>query len=190
MAWKVLQYKLTSACDLLMHNGQTADPTNKWAKLLKGISGKRNKTDADYEEMARIEFFAGLYMSADGPVIPSYMVDAVLVAGAKKNKEGMQAKSAVFCTDHAPLQFDGPRTVDELWADERFRFSAICRVGTARIARMRPKFDEWSAVVSVKYEPTLVNASRIDEWFNVAGSQIGLGDWRPQHGRFDVERLS
>lgn len=140
--------------------------------------------------MSRLEFLAGLYLSADGPVIPSFMIDAVLVAGAKKSKEGSSAKSAVFCTEHASLIYDGPRTADALWADERFHFSSIVRVQNARIARMRPKFDEWSAVVSVKYEPTLVNASRIDEWFVVAGSQIGLGDWRPQHGRFDVERLS
>jgi len=154
------------------------------------ISSKRVKTDSDYEEMARLEFLAGLYLSADGPIIPSFMIDAILVAGAKKSKEGSSAKSAVFCTEHAPLIYDGPRTADELWADERFHFSSIVRVQNARVARMRPKFDEWSAVVSVKYEPTLVNASRIDEWFVVAGSQIGLGDWRPQHGRFDVERLS
>lgn len=189
MAWQEVKYKLTSVCDLLMHNGQTADPLNKWSKLIKQISSKRQKTDSDHEEIARLEFLASLYMSIDGPVIPSYMVDAVLVAGARKTKEGTIAKSAVFCTEHSPLQYAGPRTADDLWADERFRFSSIVRVQNARIARMRPKFDEWSAVVSVKYEPSLVNASRIDEWFNVAGSQIGLGDWRPQHGRFDVQRL-
>jgi hypothetical protein len=117
------------------------------------------------------------------------MVDAILVAGAKKSKEGMTAKSAVFCTEHAQLEYDGPRSADELWPIESFRLSCPCKVGNARVIRTRPKFDNWSAVVSVKYEPTLVNASRIDEWLNVAGSQIGLGDWRPQHGRFDVQRL-
>ena len=70
MAWQTLKYKLTSSSDMLLHNGQMANPLNKWAKLSRQISSKRAKTDADYEEMARIEFFASLYMAADGPVLP------------------------------------------------------------------------------------------------------------------------
>ena len=31
--------------------------------MLKSVSGKRKKTEADHEEMARIEFVAGLYMN-------------------------------------------------------------------------------------------------------------------------------
>ena len=56
MAWQTLRYQLTSSSDMLLHNGQMANPLNKWAKLMKQISSKRAKTDADYEEMARIEF--------------------------------------------------------------------------------------------------------------------------------------
>lgn len=189
MAWLEAKYKLTSVCPMLMHNGQRADPTSKWAKLIKQISSKRDKTDTDYEEMARLEFLAGLYMSNDGPVLPSYMMDAVLIAGAKKSKEGQIAKSAVFCTSHAVLEYDGPRTANELWADERFHFSAIVRVQNARVSRMRPKFDAWQTTVFLKYEPSSVNLARIDDWLSVAGSMIGVGDWRPQNGRFDAERV-
>ena len=41
---------------LIMHNGQTADPLNPFSKAMKEISGKRKKTDTDYEAMANIEF--------------------------------------------------------------------------------------------------------------------------------------
>ncbi len=189
MAWQEIQYKLTSSAPLIQHNGQMASPLDKWAKAIKQISSKRAKTDADYEEMARLEFFAGLYMGPNGPLLPSYMLDAVLVAGAKKSKEGQVAKSGVFCTEHASLEYEGPRTAEALWADERFRFSAIVRVQNARVARMRPRFETWQAVVTFKYEPTTVNAARIDDWITVAGSQVGLGDWRPQHGRFEAARV-
>jgi len=189
MAWLEAKYKLTSVCQMLMHNGQTADPTNKWSKLIKQISSKRAKTDADYEEMARLEFMAGLYMSADGPVLPNYLIDAMLVAGAKKSKEGQVAKSAVFCTSHALLDYDGPRTADELWADERFRFTAIVRVQQARISRTRPRFEEWQSTVVVKYEPSVINLARVDDWLTIAGSMVGAGDWRPQNGRFEVARV-
>lgn len=189
MAWKTVSYKLTSACPMIVHNGQTADPLNKLAKALKQVSSKRVKTDADYEEMARIEFAAGLYMGKDGPIIPAANIDAMLINGAKKTKEGVAAKSGVFTVNHAVMEYDGPRTVEELWADDRFRFSAIVRVGQARVARMRPIFNEWSAVVQLNVEDSVVNPARVHEWLVTAGSVVGLGDWRPQHGRFDVEKL-
>ena len=172
-----------------MHCGQTADPLNKFAKALKQISSKRTKTDADYEEMARIEFMAGLYMGKDGPIVPANVIDSMLIGAAKKSKEGPLAKSGVFCAEHASLQYVGPRTADELWADENFRFSALVRVSTARIARMRPRFNEWSAVVTLNVEESVVNPSRVDDWMAVAGTIIGIGDWRPQHGRFEAKRL-
>ncbi len=189
MAWQVLRYQLTSSARMLMHNGQTADPLNKFSRAIKQVSSKRTKTDADYEEMARLEFLAGLYMAPDGPVIPSYLFDALIVNGAKKSKEGVMAKSSVFCLNHARLEYDGPRTADELWADERFRFAAIVRVGTARVSRTRPVFDPWSCVVELNVETTLVNPARVDEWLTVAGTQVGIGDWRPQNGRFTAKRL-
>lgn len=190
MAWKTVKYQLTSDCPMLVHNGQTADPLNKFAKAMKQISGKRKKTDADYEELARLEFLAGLYMGPDGPVIPAPNVDSMLVAAAKKNREGQLAKSGVFCLGDTPLAYDGPRTTEALWQDERFRHVAIVRVQSARIARTRPVFNEWAATVAVQMEETVINLSQLDDWFRIAGTQIGLGDWRPQHGRFSATRLN
>ena len=189
MAWQEMKYKLTGSAPLIMHNGQTADPTNKWSKLMKQISSKRAKTDADYEELARLEFMAGLYLDENGPVIPAYVVDAVIINGAKKSKEGMTAKTGCFCTEHAKLEYAGPRTPDELWADERFRMSAIVRVMNARVSRTRPVFQEWSAVITLNIENTVANVARVDQWLVDAGTLVGIGDWRPQHGRFTVERL-
>jgi hypothetical protein len=190
MAWKTLTYKLTSSAPLIMHNGQTADPLNKWAKALKQISSKRMKTDADFEEMARIEFMAGLYMGQDGPIVPANLIDALILNGAKKSKEGVRSKSSCFCLKHARLEYDGPRTAQELWEDDRFRFSSIVRVGQARVNRMRPIFNDWSAVVTLNVEDTLIDPARVTEWLVAAGNQVGIGDWRPQYGRFTVERVS
>lgn len=158
--------------------------------MLKAISGKRKKTDADYEELARIEFHAGLYMGPDGPVIPAANIDAMLVNAAKKNREGQLAKSGVFCLGNSSMEYDGPRTVSGLWAEERFRHVALVRVQSARIPRTRPVFNEWSAVVTLNVEESVVNLRQLSDWLLIAGTQIGLGDWRPQHGRFTAERLS
>lgn len=189
MAWKTIRYRLTSEAPLIMHNGQTADQTNKWAKAMKQVSGKRQKTDADFEELARLEFYAGLYLDKEGPIIPNTVIDSMIVNAAKKSREGQLVKSGVFCLKPARLEFEGPRTAADLWGDERFRFSSIVRVGQARIARMRPKFDEWKAEIELNIEDTVVNASRVDDWMKVAGAQVGIGDWRPQFGRFTAVRV-
>jgi hypothetical protein len=189
MAWQTLKFRLTASAPLIMHNGQMADPTNKWSKLMKQISSKRAKTDADYEEMAHIEFLAGLYLDTSGPILPNFVIDGMILNGAKKSKEGPLAKSGCFCLKHAQLEYNGPRDAEELWQDERFRYSALVRVQTARVSRMRPIFNDWSTVVELSVEDTLVNPSRVEEWLVTAGNQVGLGDWRPQHGRFTVEKV-
>lgn len=189
MTWQPLTYRFTSSAPLLMHCGQTADPLNKFSKLLKRISGKKTKTDADREEMAHIEFIAGLYMDADGPIIPNTVIDAMTVRSAMKMKEGQVAKSGVFCLQHARLDYDGPRTAEGLWEDERFRFVAGVKVGQARVMPTRPMFTAWSLEVTVQIEDSLVNPEQVDRWMQIAGMQIGLCDWRPQYGRFTAVRV-
>lgn len=170
-----------------MHNGQTADPLNSFSKKIKAISSKRAKTDEDYIEMARIEFLAGLYMGENGPIVPSKVIDAIVIAAAKKMKEGPIAKSGTYADGHAELIYSGPRDADSLWADEKFRIVEPVRVGMAKVVRTRPVFNDWSATVRINYEDTLVNLAQINTWMQIAGTQIGMMDWRPQHGRFTVE---
>lgn len=190
MAWQTLKYRWTSSALLLMHNGQMSDPLNKWAKLLKQISGKRIKTEADHEEMSRIEFMAGLYMGEDGPVIPTKVIEATVINAAKKSKEGPMAKMALYAPAHAVLEYDGPRDADALWRVGTFTNKEPVRVGNARVQRTRPQFETWAATVEVCIEVTLVNPARVDDWMHVAGTQIGVCDWRPKFGRFTSERLN
>lgn len=189
MAWQTLKYQLTGDAPLIMHNGLMADPGYRYTKEMKAISSKGKKTDADHEEMARIEFYGGLYMTQDGPIIPLHVIESVVVAGAKKTKEGPKAKSGVFCLKDARLEYAGPRTAAELWAANNFRFSALVRVTTSRIVRTRPIFKEWSAVVELSIEDTVVSPNSVDTWMSAAGTQVGIGDWRPQHGRFSATRI-
>jgi hypothetical protein len=48
--YKLLSLTIVGTAPLLMHNGQTADPLNKYAKMLKSVSGKRKKTEADHRK--------------------------------------------------------------------------------------------------------------------------------------------
>lgn len=189
MSLKTKQYQLKSLCPMLVHNGALANPLGYYTKELKKITAKRKKTDADYEQMAKIEFMGGLYMGQNGPIIPANCISAMLVNAAKKFKEGPTAKIAVFCDHHMKLEYDGPKAAEELWADEKFRDFSPVIVNRARIFRTRPKFEEWKGDITLQIDDELVNPSRVIEWLTVGGKQIGLGDWRPQHGRFTVAEL-
>ena len=140
--------------------------------------------------MARLEFLGGLYLSAEGPVIPSQNIEGTLVYAARKRAQGLIAKSGMFCDAHALLEYDGPRTPDELWKDEGFRFAALVKVGQARVVRTRPIFKDWSTIATINYDDEQINLSGVDDWVKIGGSIIGLCDWRPKYGRYEAERIS
>jgi hypothetical protein len=186
--YQTLAFRLKGIAPLLMHSARLADPLSSQSRLLAQITGKRKKTDADHMEAARREWFGGLYVDEAGaPCIPALVLEAAIVGGAKKEKRGPQAKAGLFVEAPARLDYDGPRDLDALWADERFRLRVPVKVGTARVMRTRPRFDGWAAVVVVKFLPELLNAAEVQSFLVSAGEQIGIGDWRPRFGRFTVE---
>jgi hypothetical protein len=63
------------------------------------------------------------------------------------------------------------------------------KIGTSRVMRTRPIFQEWAADIEVKFNPVLLNASEIEEFLAAAGELEGIGDWRPRFGRFAVARI-
>lgn len=185
--YKVLDFHIRGVSPLLMHNGHLADPMNPFAKAMKVISGKRKKTDADYAELAKIEFLGGLYTDEDGqPVIPGEVLEATLVAGAKTSKKGKVAKSAIIVDGNFPLEYDGPKSPDALFDDANHRHVVGVRVGQARVMRTRPKFNRWALRFKVHYLPDVLDAGEVGDFVAVAGRVCGLGDGRPRFGRFDL----
>ena len=186
-----LTFHITGESPLLMHNGQLADPLNKWTRALKEVSSKRAKTDADYEEMARLEYMGGLYINGDGPCIPGEVMEGALNGkggAARKHKMGKQAAAGLYCAD-ANLEYDGPRDPKELWESGEFVLRNGVKVGTARVMRTRPMFKEWAATVTVYFDPHQLNEAQVVQFMEIAGTEVGLMDWRPKFGRFTVEVL-
>jgi hypothetical protein len=188
-----IEIRLQGVSPLLCHNGQTADPRNTYAKAMKAVSSKRKKTDADYDELARLEWLAGLYRSADDLVIPDYVIESVMIAGAKKSRRGSQAKCGLYTTQHATLQFDGKpaaindATLTEMFESGNFTHTIGVKIGQAKVMRTRPVFRNWSCTAIAQYDPDVLNLRDIEEIASDAGKFVGLGDWRPKHGRFEAQ---
>jgi hypothetical protein len=175
---------------LLMHAGRLCDPLDPIACELARITGKRLKTASDHREIARIEWYGGLWLADGAPCIPAEAIEAAFIAGAKMQRRGKQAAAGIEVDGPAKLFYDGPQDIDELWKQERFRLRVPVRVGTARTMRTRPRFDSWNVDFKASFLPSLLSPSLIADIFAASGFARGIGDWRPKFGRFRVECLN
>lgn len=184
---------LTGTAPLLMHNARLADPLDPVTKALKKVTGKRQKTDDDHEEIARLEHAGSLYLDPDaGPYLPGQNVERALVDAARITKQGVKVQRGVFITtDINPLGYRGPRDADGLWADENYRHMASVKVQQARTMRCRPMFREWTVEADGILDPSVLDLEVLETIAVTGGQMIGLGDWRPRFGRFvaEVEKL-
>jgi hypothetical protein len=167
-----------------------ANPLNEIARQMKKISGRRQKTEVDLEELARLEWYGSLYLD-DGqqPCLPGEVLEAAFVQAARRQKRGTQAQAGIICPSNYPLEYDGPATLEELWQQPEFRFTVPVRVKNNRVMRTRPRFLTWAATIAVQFDDSLLNANEVREIVRRTGSEIGIGDWRPRYGRFQAEDL-
>lgn len=182
---ETLKIKIEGIAPLLMHNGDLANRRNPYVQEMKRINAKKLKrTEDDYDRLERLEWEGGLWLHEGKPCLPPDAIHAMLIEGAKKTRSGKQAAAGVWCDDPAMLVYKGPKTVDELYADHSFVDTRGVRVQRARIMRTRPIFRDWSATVSITYDPKQVDPSDVREWLVTAGEQVGIGDYHPRFGRF------
>ena len=181
-----------SGDQLIMHNGQTADPLNKYAKALKEVTGdrQRKKTDEGIIEMGRIECEAGLYLNAKKQVIlPTRVLEAHIAEGARKTKEGKQALAGMFVdTDGVLAYAGGPLSVAQILDSPEHQLRLSVVVGQAKVMRVRPFFKTWSASFQVSILEEMVTLSMLKTWLTNGGNFVGIGDYRPRYGRYEVQK--
>lgn len=179
---------LTGTTGLIMHSSRLADPLDTVSKAIKAISGKRNKTDEDYAEMAQLEHAGSLYFDAEeGPYLPADNIWRSLLDGAKKSKRGPRVKEAVFIASNVnPLIYEGPRTLTGLWDDPRYRLVASVKVGTSRVQRTRPFFPQWTVQAHGILDSEQLDPAGLSQIAATAGNLVGMGDWRPRYGRYSA----
>lgn len=188
---KERSYSIRGVAPLVMHNEQLSDPLNKWSRLVAEISKKRKKTEDDLMEMSRREWFGGLYYDDEiGAHVPERCLERMLRDAAAKEKRGKDVQSALIVTEPAKLVYRGSRKPDEMWESGSFLLRASVGQNGNRIIRSRPIFREWRLFFTVNFDETVLQASDLDRFIEVAGRLVGLLDWRPKHGRFVVENAA
>ncbi len=199
--YKELQFQITGIAPLLMHDrDKLANKLHPLYKQLNKFSGKRAKSEEDLMAISKLEWIAGMYLTkepqiaikgteikiVDGgvPCIPVKVSQTVLVSGAKKFKLGTAFKPAVLVEEDALLQYSGPKDLEKLWEDGNYIDMRPVTVQRNCVMRSRAIFREWGFTLKVNYDPRQVNPDQIRQALEAAGTMCGVGDYRPQHGRF------
>lgn len=176
----------------LMSNGAMADPTYHWAKeareIKKGVKRGEVMTEKQANDYYHALFVGQLYL-LDGeknPYWPAENVEGMIRRGAKKSKKGEVAKIALTVDDNFPLIYDGPKSAEGLWGDERFIFKSRIGGKNGTTINCRCRFQQWEFKFSVLFDAGQADVTDFRRWLEDAGSYVGLSAWTPKYGRFEV----
>lgn len=184
--------RITGESPLLMHSARLSNPFDPITKAHKVLTSKRKKTEEDQEAIARSEWEGGMYHDGSAPYLPGMLLKAALRDGAKLSRGGKDVSRAVrVLEDKLPLEYNGPKSVESLWADGGYFDIRSVAVQRARLMRCRPIFREWSVEATIMFLPDQIERVDVLRYLENAGQLIGVGDFRPDKGgdfgRFSVE---
>jgi hypothetical protein len=190
---ETLSVTFSGRTPLVVHNIRLANPLDAYAKALKAITSKRSKTEDDHLELLRIEWEGGLYFDEKhGPYLPiSYPMACLKQAGAiNRQKTAVNRGVTLMAEDggeRLAIEYDGPRTIDEMWEHDEHRDVRPVKVGTSRTLRSRPRFPEWAIRFVAIVDTEIIDVETFEGVARRAGRNIGLGE-SPEgaRARFDA----
>ena len=174
------------ATPLIMHSARLVDPLDPIVREIRKVTAKRTKTDEDHEQVAHLEWLGGMYFEDEiGPYVPAANLQKCIVEGARLSRDGKKVERGVLIETLAvPVEYDGPRDLQRMYADKRFVHRAPVKVGQARVMRTRPVFRHWAVQCTGVFNGGVIDLDALRAATEAAGSLIGLGDGRPMFGRF------
>ena len=185
-----LTMRLTGTRPMLMHNGRLANPIDPWTRKLGLLTKKRQKTDDDLIDIMRTEARGSCWETADGLLgVPGAAIWRSLYDAAKAFKQGENVKRALMFEDVTiPLMVEGrPYTADEWITDPAHIDYRPVAVQRAKTMRARPLIPVgWSVELTVELMDDVMDARQMVPIFERAGRLVGLGDWRPTYGRYEI----
>ena len=178
---KEYSYKLTGNSALLMQNVHSM---NK--------SRPKKISHADWERTD--EFFQSkMYLEGKQIAFPPRVMKRLLIEAAKKAytilglKNGKASyKQLIESLVFIPEATRTNKKIEDCEYDEQF-----VTVSSSKVLRVRPRIEGWTAKLNIMVlDPSLLPLDILDEIVEFAGAFLGLGDYRPDYGRFSVKRVN
>lgn len=188
MEMQMIKFRIRGAAPCMMQNERLANPLDPITKEIKKITSKRKKTDADYEEIFRLEYLGNIYCDKKlGPYWAAQNIDRLCVDAGKKTRRGTDIKEAFMCVeDMNPLIYEGPRTPEALYANKDFVDIRSVVIRGSRTMRCRPIFRNWELEFTAMYDEEVLNREDLINIVVLGGQRIGLSTYRPRFGRYGL----
>ena len=178
----VVHVKIVGSSDLLLHAWNCESVESK-SKAKKGSEAKKSDNLESY-----------IHRNDDGLIcLPAEYVRMSIVNAAKFRQDPRSPrKSAMDLYKAAIVSLSplSPIVAKDGKPTKEWDYEHRCRVQVQRngITRTRPAFKEgWSAELSLMVNlPQYVSPADFLETLTMAGKVIGVGDFRPTYGRFQV----
>jgi hypothetical protein len=176
---------ISGSADLLLHAWNCEAVAEK-SKAKKGSEAKKSDNIESY-----------VVRNEDGIIcLPAEYLRMAVVAAAKFRQDPRSPrKSAMDLFKAAVVSLSplSPIINREGKISKDWDFEHRCRVQVQRngITRVRPAFkDGWSADISLMIiAPEYIDPPMLHEVISAAGRLIGVGDFRPTYGRFQVTKF-
>jgi hypothetical protein len=173
---QTVTFNLIGDSPLIVHAWSEKAKRQMLDKQMKRATKAKEAKDpeADYE--------ACFYRTENGAYgFPAIGVKAAMVSACRFVDAKMTVMRGAFHIDCEMLTVIGePRPREDM---------VRVGMGTADI-RYRPEFPEWSILVTIKFNASVISAEQIANLLNAAGFGVGIGEWRPEksgsYGRFHV----
>lgn len=174
-----LTVHLTGLSPLLMHNPRLADPDDEIVQEIAKINSKTKKTADDREHRSHLEFIGGLYLGENGPVVPAVNIRKCWIETGKGRKLGTAVQRAVIMNAvDCPVEYEGPRDAEGLWAIPAHRNRMMIAVRKARMPRVRPMFMPWALTAELDLITEFLDFDAFSDIVVQAGIIEGIGDGR------------
>lgn len=189
--YQQVRCRIRGLCPQLRNNGRKANPLDEYARAIKAILSTRKRGAVLAEDQAmevmRLEFMGALYVDDAGrPCWPGENLESMLLSAAKKQRRGDDCKIGILVDGDWPVIYEGPKTAEALWKKPEFRKVCMARNKGVPVQKCRPVFNQWELEFTVAFDPEVLDATVIAQWLDIAGQRVGLSDWRPKFGRFEV----
>lgn len=204
-------FSVVGTSPMLTHNGGNIDPLNPVNKLKSEFTSKRKKSDDDYHNIARIEWFQGLYLKGRWElelrdekfyiatnnlpdlILPIKCVRATVIAGAKHNKNGKNIARAIQFSDvdfYKPSQTGKKMSfpdVNTMSDDPTYIDATPMTVNRAKVMRYRPIFEQWGFTVAGTLFENVLDPKALEDAIVTAGKYEGINDSRNYgYGRYEL----
>jgi len=181
---KIIDVEIKGLCGYLQHRMPADKKTiDKMKQLIKTLS----KNPAD-EKAFTEEAEAYTYRNSEGYYIPSFQIEACLVKAGTSERVAGQGKKTYKDYMNAFVMVEPEEiriTPQEYTLDRRF-----VRVQRSRIMRTRPKWRKgWTARFQLVVLDDSIPTQILQRILEYGGMYVGIGDWRPRFGRFEVTKF-